>query len=292
MSLTQQGIESPTVRLLDDPGKNAERWRKLAYLADYQDPGTPRPGATVLAEMNAGRRRMPLLVTENYGNGRTAILASGGTWRWQMLEKLGDPSHNLFWQQLLRWLVADTPGAVTASASARTLSDEGHIDLTAQVHDRQFHAAPDAHVTAHVTGPAGVSAVLDMVPSQETPGLYTAAYTAEKPGPYLAEITAESAGGKSEALGDDALTFQRENGVAENFHRESNRTLLRQLSHDTGGQAWTASSVKNLPRDISYSEAGISVRSTKELWNMPVVFLLLLGLPAAEWLLRRSWGIV
>ncbi len=292
VSLTQQGIDSPTVRLLEDPQKNAERWRKLAYLADYEDPGTPRPGATVLAEMTGGRKRMPLLITENYGSGRTAILASGGTWRWQMLEKLGDPSHNLFWQQLLRWLVADTPGPVTVSASARTLSDQGHIDLSAQVHDRQFHAAPDAHVSAHIIGPAGVNAVLEMMPSQETPGLYTAAYTAEKPGSYLAEITADAAGSKPGKLGEDVLTFQREDGVAENFHREANRTLLDQLARDTGGQAWTAATAKNLPRDISYSEAGISVRSVKELWNMPIVFLLLLSLPAAEWLLRRKWGIV
>lgn len=292
VSLTQPGIESPTVRLLEDPQKNAERWRKLTYLADYEDPGTPRPGATVLAEMNGGRKRMPLLVTENYGNGRTAILASGGTWRWQMSEPLGDPSHNLFWQQLLRWLVADTPGAVSASASAHTLSDEGHLQLSAQVHDRQFHAAPDAHVTAHVIGPAGVTALLDMTPSQETPGLYTATYTAEKPGAYLAEVTADSSSGKPEKLGDDVLTFQREDGVQENFHTGTNRALLEQLAKDTGGRAWSGSNLKDLPRDISYSEAGISVRSTKELWNMPVVFLLLLALPTAEWLLRRKWGVV
>ena len=32
--------------------------------------------------------------------------------------------------------------------------------------------------------------------------------------------------------------------------------------------------------------------TTNELWNMPIIFLLLLGLPIAEWLLRRKWGIV
>ena len=52
------------------------------------------------------------------------------------------------------------------------------------------------------------------------------------------------------------------------------------------------SELKSLPRDISYSEAGISVRSTKELWDMPIVFLLLLGLPIAGWLLRRKWGVI
>ena len=74
-------------------------------------------------------RKLPLLVTETYGHGRTAILATGGTWRWQMSEALGDPSHDLFWQQLLRWLVADTPGPVAASMPARILMDEGRAQL-------------------------------------------------------------------------------------------------------------------------------------------------------------------
>ena len=99
-------MDSPITRLLDDPQKNAERWKKLTYLADYEDPGSPKPGAIVFADMNAGRRKLPLLITQNYGHGRTAILATGGTWRWQMSEALGDPSHDLFWQQLLRWLVS------------------------------------------------------------------------------------------------------------------------------------------------------------------------------------------
>ncbi len=75
------------------------------------------------------------------------------------------------------------------------------------------------------------------------------------------------------------MTFQREDGVAENFHTAQNRPLLEQLASQTGGRYWKPSDLKNLPRDISYSEAGISVRTTKELWNMPIVFLLLLGLP-------------
>ena len=75
-----------------------------------QEPGTPKPGAAVLAEMNAGGRKMPMLITENYGRGRTAVLATSGTWRWQMSQPLGDPTHDMFWRQLLRWLVTDTPG--------------------------------------------------------------------------------------------------------------------------------------------------------------------------------------
>ncbi len=292
VELTSEGIDSPITRLLDDPEKNAERWKKLTYLADYEDPGAPKPGATVLADMVVGYRKLPLLITQNYGHGRTAIMATGGTWRWQMSEVLGDPSHDLFWRQLLRWLVSESPGPVSASMPARILMDQGEIKLTAQVRDRQFQPAADARVTAHIAGPEGVNALIDLSPSQDSPGQYQTEWTAEKPGSYLAEVTAESAGERSEELGSDVVTFEREDGVAENFHTAQDRRLLEQLASATGGQYWKPSDLKNLPRDISYSEAGISVRTTKELWDMPIVFLLLLGLPIAEWLLRRKWGVL
>jgi uncharacterized membrane protein len=292
VGLTTEGMDSPITRLLDDPTKNADRWKKLTYLADYQDAGSPKPGATVLAQMNVGHRKLPLLITQRYGHGRTAIMATGGTWRWQMSEALGDPSHDLFWQQLLRWLVSDSPSTVSASMPTRTLIDEGHVQLSAQVRDRQFQPAGDAHVTAHIVGPAGANALVEFAPSQDTPGLYQAEWTAEKPGAYLAEVTAEPASRQSQELGRDVLTFQREDGAAENFHTEQNRPLLEQLASQTGGRYWKTSELKDLPRDISYSEAGISVRSTKELWSMPIVFMLLLGLPITEWLLRRKWGVV
>ena len=293
VELTAQGVDSPITQLLDDPGKNAQRWKKLTFLADYEDAGAPKPGATVLANLHAGRRKLPLLITQSFGHGRTAILATGGTWRWQMSEALGDPSHDLFWQQLLRWLVAESPGPVVASVSERLLMDEGRIELRAQVRDQQFERAVNAQVTAHIIGPDGTNALADLMPSENTPGLYQTEWTAEKPGTYVVEVTAESArGSQPRELGRDVLTVQRENGVAENFHTEQNRRLLEQLASDTGGRYWKPSELKSLPRDISYSEAGISVRSTKELWDMPIVFLLLLGLPIAGWLLRRKWGVI
>ena len=292
VELTAEGLDSPVTRLLDDPTKNAERWKKLTYLADYEESGSPKPGATVLAQMNAGRRKLPLLITQSYGHGRTAIMATGGTWRWQMSEALGDPSHDLFWQQLLRWLVANSPSPVTAAISSRTMMDEGRVQLTAQVRDQQFQPAGDAHVTAHVTGPGDTNALLDLNPLPNTTGQYQAEWIAEKPGTYLAEVIATSNEVHSQELGRDVITFQREDGVDENFHTEQNRPLLQQLASQTGGRYWNPSELKDLPRDISYSEAGISVRSTEELWNMPIVFLFLLGLPIAEWLLRRKWGVV
>ncbi len=151
VTLTPAGADSVICRLIEDPARNQARWKKLPYLKDYQDPGTPKPGAAVLVEMNGGGRKSPLLVTQNFGRGRTAILATGGTWHWQMGLPSEDHTHGAFWQQLLRWLVADTPGRVVAAVSKPMLFDEGHVKISAEVRDKDYLPASDASVAgAHL----------------------------------------------------------------------------------------------------------------------------------------------
>jgi uncharacterized membrane protein len=294
--LGSAGVDSIITRLVDDPAANAAKWKKLPYLMDYEDPGIPKPGAAVLANMITPEgRKLPLLITENFGRGRSAIMATGGSWRWQMSSPLGDTAHDLFWQQLLRWLVSDTPGHVAASVPAQMLLDNGAVTFTADVRDQQYNAASDAKVEAHILGPSGVSALVEMSPVPDSPGQFQAAWSASKTGAYLTEITAQrmdSASGKMKELGRDVLTFQRMDGVAENFHTEQNRELLEHLAAQTGGQYWKPADLGKLAGAIPFSEAGVTMRETKDLWDLPLVFLVLLLLRFSEWWLRRRWGIV
>lgn len=294
--LAPAGMDSTITRLVDDPAANSAKWKALPYLMDYEDPGTPKPGATVLANMITPEgKKLPLLITENFGRGRTAIMATGGSWRWQMSSPLGDTAHDLFWQQLLRWVASDTPGPVKASVPAQVLLDNGAITIHADVRDLQYNPAPDARVEAHILGPNGVSALVEMAPVPDNPGQFQAAWSAPKPGPYLTEVTAQRADrdtGKLKELGRDVLTFQRMDGVAENFHTEQNRDLLERLASQTGGQYWKPSDLDKLAGSIPYSEAGVTMRQTRDLWNLPIVFLVLLLVRFSEWWLRRKWGIV
>jgi len=289
VELTPIGAESILCRLVDDPQANLERWKKLPYLMDYQEAGTPKPGAAVLAEMMGGGHKLPMLITENYGRGRTAVLATSGTWRWQMSQPLDDTTHHMFWQQLLRWLVWDTPGHVLAATSSPILFDDGHIGLFADVRDENYNLAPAAQVQAHVIGPDGITAMVEMAPVPDRPGSFQAEWTAEKPGSYVVEVRGTDQG---KELGRDVLNFQRLDGVAENFHTEQNRDLLERLSAQTGGRYWRPQEISKLATEIPYSEAGITMNESKELWNLPVVFLAIVLLRSAEWLFRRRWGIV
>ncbi len=287
--LTDAGKQSPICRIEGDAEKSAEHWEVLPYLANYQDPGTPKRGAVVLANVDAGGKRLPLLVTENYGRGRTAVLATAGTWRWRMQQPAADTSQATFWRQLLRWIAGSTPSPVTSSMPNPNLADNGRVVLRAEVRDKNYMPIGDADVSARVIEPDGSAETIPLRPEPLTQGMYAADWNATLQGAYVAEISAQRNGQK---LGSDVLPFHRENGIAENFRREQNRDLLEKLSDATGGRYYTPKTADRLTDEISYSQAGITSREMKDLWNMPVIFLLLLALRSTEWLLRRKWGVV
>lgn len=287
--LTDAGKQSMICRIEDDPEKSGNHWEILPYLANYQDPGTPKPGAVVLLRMNVGGNRLPLLITENYGRGRTAVFATAGSWRWRMQQPAGDMSQMTFWRQLLRWLVSATPSRVVASTPHAQLEDDGRIRLRAEVRDATFLPASDAEVRANIIRPDGSAETATLRPEPLTRGVYSTEWNATKTGSYVAEITAKRAGLD---LGRDVLTFRREDGLAENFHQEQNRELLEKLAAETGGRYYKPGNARQLAQEISYSEAGITAREMKDLWNMPAVFLAVIALRSAEWLLRRRWGAI
>src|SRR5258708_8716951 len=103
---------------------------------------------------------MPLLATENFGRGRTMVLATEGTWRWKMWMDHADKTHAAFWQQIFRYLVTDTPGQVVGATPKQVLSDEMRVPIRVEVRDKQYKPVTSAKVQARFTGPEGVSATM------------------------------------------------------------------------------------------------------------------------------------
>ena len=290
VALTPQGQQSTLLRLDENPAKNAEAWKKIPQLANYQDIGEPKPGATTLLDVvPAGKRPQPLLVVENYGRGRTVAFGTEGTWRWKMWLDHADKTHATFWQQMYRHLVTDTPGQVTATTPKSMVSDNTRVPIRVEVRDKQYKPVLNAKVQARFLSPDGSSATVELSPKPLEEGIYEAEWTAEKPGSYVTEIIA---GHETEQIGHDVVTFRREDGVAEGFHTSQNKELLQKLSEQTGGRYYRPDEASKLTNEISYSEAGITARETRDLWDMPIVFLLALGIKASEWLVRRKWGVV
>ena len=288
--LTPAGAQNVICRLDDDPARNAEHWKRMPKMANYQEVGDAKPGATVLLQSTPeGKRKFPLLVTENYGRGRTMLFATEGSWRWKMWTDHADKTFATFWQQIFRYLVTDAPGQVTSTTPSQVLSDQTRVPIRVEVRDKQYKPVTNAKVQARFLEPDGSTATMELTPVPLEEGIYGGEWNAEKPGSYVAEIIA---GREQEEIGRDMLTFRREDGVAESFHTSLNRELLQKLSEQTGGRYYKPADASKLSSEISYSEAGITTRETRDLWDMPIVFLLALAFRSSEWLLRRKWGVV
>ena len=154
VELTSAGVDSPITRLLDDPTNNAARWKKLTYLADYEEPGSPKPGATVLGVHERGQPQAALadhaeLRAWPHGypgdRGHLALADERSRWATQRTTSSGS-SFCAGWSPTR--LVRSSPPCPSV-----TLMDQGLVRLSAQVRDRDFQPATNAHVTAHIVGP-------------------------------------------------------------------------------------------------------------------------------------------
>ena len=123
----------------------------------------------------------------------------------------------------------------------------------------------------------------------ENDGEYRARFTPSEDGVYRLSVDGARKDGKDAGRG--VTTLRVGPSDAEYFDAAMRAPLLQRLAEDTGGRFFKAADTASLPDAISYSGRGITVVEERELWDMPIVLLLLLGLMGGEWLYRRSRGL-
>lgn len=292
VAVTPAGTAHPATRLADDDEASARRWDSLPPVTSVNRIGEPRPGATVLlaGTDTAGRGTQPVLVYQRYGRGRSAALTIQDAWLWRMHADipLEDTRHQTAVRQLLRWLTAEVPDRAELVSVTTQVAVGEPIAVEVDVHDRGWQPINGAQVTARVTAPSGAinDVPLDLVPG--TDGMYRGTAPTSEAGDHALDVRAVS--------GTDTLTgepaFVRVGDVGrEYFGAEMRAGILRRIADETGGRSYTPASVSSLPQDVVYTERGITRTEQLDLWDMPVVFLVLVLLLSAEWGLRRRWGL-
>jgi hypothetical protein len=280
--LTPAGMHTPMLKLKEDPAENNRRWQELPEIADYQGMGSLKPAATSLLNVQIDGKQQPLLVTQPYGKGSSYILATGGTWRWQMQLPVADQTHETFWRQFLRELVINSPARF--NLSTQVIADT--VKINAEMRDENFKAERELKLTAVVASEAGEPMTIELQPSAEYPGIMTGDFRADRSGLYTIEAISRR---NDEPVHTARMALHHDSGKAEYYSLRRNQTLLDQLAAATGGRSWSGDGLDELAEAIRYSPAGITEREIRPLWDAPAAFLLLLLLKTVEWLLRRRW---
>jgi uncharacterized membrane protein len=284
---TLYGGEYAVTRLDVDPRKNADAWKSLPPLADFQELGRAKPGAIVLLDAVAENKREPLLVWQRYGRGATYLLGTSSTMRWQMQLPPEDQRHEIFWRQFLHAL-ADTTARRSTLTSARTVyNDERSMTIEAEINDEVFGPISDAEVELLIAPERDAPFTQTMRPSGNGDGRYLATIDAPSTGLYRIDMNAKRG---TQPVATGTTHVRRTDGVVEHFATRQNRPVLERIAAMTGARYWSIDDLKGLAAAIPFSKAGIVERQTLDLWNLPIVFLALLLLKLGEWLLRLRWG--
>jgi uncharacterized membrane protein len=288
---TRAGLSYPVTKLADTDQSSAAKWESMPQVTTVNPIRKVKPGATILLTgTTKEREEQVVLAYQRYGRGRSMALPIQDSWLWKMdaTVPVEDMTQVTFWRRLVRWLVDGVPDPVSLTTAVDRVEPGESMRLTAEVVDGAFAEVNDAHVIAQVTSPSGkVSDVpLEWIVSKD--GEYKGTFVADEGGVY--QLKASAARGTAD-LGTHLLHSRASAGDSEYFDAAMRSSLLTRVAEETGGHFFTPANVAELPEAINYSGRGVTVVEERDLWDMPIILLLLLALIAGDWGFRRLRGL-
>jgi uncharacterized membrane protein len=289
--LTPEGLAHPIMQLSTVEADNANLWPSLPDLEGYNSLGRAKPGATILAVHPLSEEQDPkvILALQRYGSGRSMAFATSSSWHWQMSMPHEDMSHERFWRQLLRWLALSAPRPLEAHTDKESYVPFEQATIKVDVRDSTYNYVNDAVIKASVTTPSGKIIDLPFNWSSNGKVEYIGTLQPEEQGLYVVDVAAYSA--KGELLGRTETAFFVEESTAEFTNAQLQSGLLKRIAEISGGKYYHQDEAQNLADEIAVMESSYSKLVEYDLWDMPLVFLLVVVILGLEWYARRSKGL-
>ena len=288
---TRAGATFAVTQIAETENASAKKWDDMPVLSAVNQIREAKPGATVLLSgVDKTRQDHIVLAYQRYGRGKAIAMPVQDVWAWRMDAKVAvtDTTHAMFWRRIIRWLVDGVPEQVNVSTTADRVEPGEAIKLSAEVLDSAYVEVNDSRVVARVTSPSGTTTEVPVEWTVTKDGEYRATFTPDESGIYDIKVTAAR---DQKDLGTAAMHVRVSAGDAEYFDAGMRAPLLKRIAEETGGRFFTPANAASLPEAISYSGRGVTVVEERELWDMPALFLALVGLIAAEWGYRRMRGL-
>ncbi|HUK33107.1 MAG TPA: glutamine amidotransferase, partial [Vicinamibacterales bacterium] len=292
---SRAGETSPVTQIAENEARSLERWNEMPEVSAVNPIRAVKPGATTLLQATDRQKQDQIVLAyQRYGRGKSVALPIQDSWLWKMDAKIPveDTTYAVFWRRLLRWVVDGVPDPVNVTTSQDRVEPGEAVKITADIYDPAYVEVNDSQVIAAVTSPSGKRTEIPMEWTISRDGEYKASFVPDEQGVYDIKVeAARTTGGQSKTLGNGEVHVRVSAGDAEYFDAAMRGSLLRRIADDTGGHFFTAANAAALPEAVTYTGRGVTVVEERDLWDMPIVLLALLGLLAAEWGFRRVRGL-
>ncbi len=289
--LTPQGRRSPLLRLASSSTESEAIWRSFPGVRWTAKTGPAKPTAEVLLVDPSESKRIdgqpqPVLVQMPVGRGQVFYFGFDETWRWR--SRVGEKYYLKIWGQVfLRLGLERLSGAsdlvqLNTVRSTYTLGED--VLVAGRIFDADFQPLQASEVKGTLTiEPEGqaeaepIERPLTLTARPDHPGSYEVEIPALMPGRYSV---------RTEQDPDAAVTFSVNVANLEMRDPAINLSGLEQLVKGNG-QLLREENLAGLPELIGETLPTAREVRTYEPAFHPLVYALLLLLPASEWVLRR-----
>jgi hypothetical protein len=207
-----------------------------------------------------------------------------------MLMDSSDDSHERLWRQMLRWLAVSAPSRIELTFDEPFYHTGDEVTVTARVRDDEYQPDNDAAVWLQVVDAEGNVSDSQMEWDINEDGVYRTRFIASAEGVHRATVDSTSTTGpglEEEVRGAFVVTPSRREFV----NPALDRNMLSRLAEAGGGRYYDISERNRLVDDIEYTPSAFTEQVREDLWDQPVLLLLLIALLSADWALRRQKGL-
>jgi uncharacterized membrane protein len=297
--LTEAGLVHPVTSLRYSPDDNARVWKQLPLLEGVNLVASAKPDATVLAVHPRLKTRtgspMPVIVTGEYGKGRTMAVTTDALWRWGFVAaaRPGDDGrqYTKLWENSIRWLIQDPDlRNLHVDSDAVEYAPAQPVRVAVRLLGRDYQPLPNGVVTLNVkrgADPARATEIAAVKVTVGEDGTAVHELGGLPPGVYRVEGHA-TVGGRAVDASD--LFLVREGGT-ELDRPVGDPATLESIAKATAGVA--LGPIDRLPGNLGFDPPRIvrvDRRTDVELWSRPGLLILVIGLLGLEWLLRQRSG--
>ncbi len=306
LTLAPDGQRSWFLQLGDTSAQTRAIWEGLPphYWATT---GRAKDGAEVLAETNGA----PLIARQNYGFGRVLYVGVDSTWRWRY--KVGDKYHHKFWGQVAQWAASDR--LLPAQNPAGT--------IRFGTREPAFRTGQDVEVLARGTEAVdklkpntlkGVRVIrlpvkegekeqpLGLTPLQQPDGRprdVTGKLRDLAPGRYAIELEIPDWEAQLQGpVGSDGQPSKLRSTFEvlppdneEVVELSADLPLLEEIAASSGGKVYQPDQMKELLSQLQAKVAKVDTRTEYPARKSWLTLILVLGLLAAEWGVRKWAGL-
>ena len=281
---------------LNNTTNTIEGWSKLPPIFRLQGTYRSKIESEVLVTFRLQSMPLsePCVVARNVNKKKSLAVLGYGLWRWNMLSDAGNGAEPLldhFIGNAVRWLTTQEDSRkIRVQPSKHIYTSQDVVEFSAQVYDDNYRPLDDAQVEVKVQNENETnSIVLNAIGS----GQYQGAFESLRKGDYTFDATVLENGA---AIGSDHGTFSIGGLNAEFLETQMNKSLLQQLSAQTGGRYYDSDNIRSLAQDIpmlaNFKPRDVHMSARFEIWNSRWMLALIILIFALEWFLRKRMGML